>query len=120
MPPTRFSKGKLTSPVLFSTPSYTYALMCHNETPPFRPSFEYTGTPASLLSLLLLDLVHEIEIALVEMMHAHVAILATAGVAAALGIDGDGVEGPEVALDAADLVLEDAVVEARFELALAR
>lgn len=78
-----------------------------------------TPTPL-LLRLLLLNLIHEIKIALIEMMHADISILPAARIAAAAGIDGDGVEGPKVALDAADLVLEDAVVEAGFELALAR
>lgn len=53
------------------------------------------------------------------MVHADVAVLAARGVALAGGVGGDGVEGAEVAPDAADLVLEDLVVEAGLELALA-
>lgn len=52
-------------------------------------------------------------------MDANVAVLSAAGVAAAGGIGGDGVERAKVATDAANLVLEDFVVEAGLELALA-
>lgn len=52
------------------------------------------------------------------MVHADIPVFAAAGVASPRGVDGDGVQGPKVAFDAADLVFEDAVVEARFEFAL--
>lgn len=54
------------------------------------------------------------------MMHPHVPILPAAGVSPPHRIHGDGVERAEMALDTANFILEDAVVEARFELALAR
>jgi hypothetical protein len=66
-----------------------------------------------------LDLVHEVEVALVEVVDTDVAVLTTAGVALARGIGGDGVEGTEVASHAADLVLEDLVVESSLKLTLA-
>lgn len=52
-------------------------------------------------------------------MHADVAVLGTARVALARGIRGNGVERAKVPAHTAHLVLEDLVVEARLELALA-
>lgn len=66
-----------------------------------------------------LHLVCEIKVALVKVVDADVAVLSAAGVAAAGGVGSDGVEGTKVATDAADLVLEDLVVEAGFEFTLA-
>lgn len=65
-----------------------------------------------------LDLVHEIEVTLVEVVNSHVAVLSAACVALTVGVGGDGVEGTEVATHTADLVLEDLVVEAGLELTL--
>lgn len=67
-----------------------------------------------------LNLVEEIEVALVEVVDTDVAVLSAACVALAGRVGGDGVEGAEVAPHAADLVLEDLVVEAGLELALSR
>lgn len=53
-------------------------------------------------------------------MHPDVSILATTGVAPALRIHGNSIQWAEVALDSADFVLEDLVVEAGFEFALTR
>ena len=69
---------------------------------------------------LALNLVHEVEVALVEVVDAHVAVLAAGAVALARRVGGHGVERAEVAAHAAHLLLEDLVVEARLELALAR
>lgn len=65
-----------------------------------------------------LDLVQKVIVTLVEVVDTNVAVLSTAGVALASGVGGDGVEGTEVASDTANLVLEDAVVEASLELTL--
>lgn len=53
------------------------------------------------------------------MVHPDVAVLPAARIASSRGVHGDGVQGAEMALDAADLVFEDAVVEASFEFPLA-
>lgn len=66
-----------------------------------------------------LDLVVEVEVALVKVVNANVAVLSAACVALAGRVGGDGVEGTEVASHTADLVLEDLVVEAGFEFTLA-
>lgn len=52
-------------------------------------------------------------------MDTNVAVLTTTGVAPAGRVGGDGVEGTKVTTDTANLVLEDLVVEAGLELALA-
>ena len=69
---------------------------------------------------LALDLVAEVEESLVEVVDAHVTVLAATGVALARGVGGDCVEGTEMASDAANLVLEDLVVEASLKFTLAR
>jgi hypothetical protein len=51
--------------------------------------------------------------------HAHVTVLSSTAVSGALGMYGDVVEGTEVTTDTANLLHEDLVVEARFELSLA-
>lgn len=53
------------------------------------------------------------------MVDSDVAVLTTGGIARAGWVDSDRVEGTKVALDAADFVLEDLVVEPRFEFTLA-
>lgn len=53
-------------------------------------------------------------------MHSHIAILPAAGVSPPERIHRDRVQRPEMSLDAPNFVLEDAMVEAGFELALAR
>lgn len=72
-----------------------------------------------MLQLLLLNLIHEIKVPFIEMMDPDISILASAGVASPRGVDSDGIQGPEMAFDATDLVFEYSVVEARFEFALA-
>lgn len=64
------------------------------------------------------DFVQKVVVTLVKMVNTDVAILSTAGVALARGVDGDGVEGTEVASHATNLVLEDLVVETGFEFTL--
>lgn len=71
--------------------------------------------PPHLLSL---NLVHEIKVGLVEVVHTDVTVFTTGGVGRTGGVDGNGVEGTEVTTDTADLVLEDLVVEASFEFTL--
>lgn len=83
---------------------------------------KHTGKEGILLHSvqpLPLDLVVEVEVALVEVVNSHVAVLSAACVALAGGVGGDGVEGTEVASHTADLVLEDLVVESGLELSLA-
>ena len=53
----------------------------------------------------------------VEGLQSDVAVLAAGRVVVAVGGEGEGVDGAEVTLDAAELLLEDEVVETRVELA---
>jgi hypothetical protein len=66
-----------------------------------------------------LNLVHEVKVWLVEVVYAYVTVLSSTAVSGALGMYGDVVEGTEVTTDTANLLHEDLVVEARFELSLA-
>ena len=75
---------------------------------------------AQLVGRLALDLELELKVGRIEVVHTHVTVLAAGAVALASGVDGDVVEGTEVATHATDLLLEDLVVEARFEFTLAR
>lgn len=82
---------------------------------------KHTGKEGILLHSvqpLPLDLVVEVEVALVEVVNSNVAVLSAACVALARGVGGDGVEGTEVTSHTADLVLEDLVVETGLELTL--
>jgi len=65
-----------------------------------------------------LDLVQEVEIALVELVDTHVSVLTTAAVALSGGISSHCVERAEMATDTANLLFENLVVEARLELSL--
>lgn len=65
-----------------------------------------------------LDLVVEVEVALVEVVNSHVSVLSAAGIALACRVGGNSVEGTEVTSDTADLVLENLVVETGLELTL--
>ena len=65
-----------------------------------------------------LHLVPEIEIPPIERMHPHIPVLAATRIPPAQRVHRDRVQRAEMALDAADLVLEDLVVEAGFEFAL--
>jgi hypothetical protein len=65
-----------------------------------------------------LYLIHEIEIALIEMMNPHIPILSTAGVASPLRVNSDGIKRPKMSLDSTNLIFEDLVVEPRFKLSL--
>jgi hypothetical protein len=71
-----------------------------------------------LPQLLPLNLVHEIEVGLVEVVDTDVTILTTGGICGTGGVHVDGVEGTEVTTDTANLVFEDLVVEAGLELTL--
>lgn len=71
------------------------------------------------LQLLALNLVQEIKVGLVKVVHTDVTVLTTRGVCCTLGVDTDGVEGTEVTTDTADFVLEDLVVETSLEFTLA-
>lgn len=51
-------------------------------------------------------------------MHSHIPVLGATGITPAHRVDGDGVQRAKMALDPANLVFEDAVIEARLELAL--
>jgi hypothetical protein len=66
-----------------------------------------------------LNLVHEVKVGLVEVVHAHITVLSSTAVSGALGMYGNVVEGTEVTTDTANLLHEDLVVEARFEFSLA-
>lgn len=72
-----------------------------------------------LLLRLPLHLVLEVEVGLVEVVHAHVTVLTSGAVRCALGVHSDVVEGTEVTTYTADLLGEDLVVETRFEFTLA-
>jgi len=65
-----------------------------------------------------LNLIHEVEIALVELVHTNVTVLTSTGIALAGGVGSDGIEGTEVATHATNLVLKDLVVKTSLELAL--
>lgn len=88
--------------------------------PPQNARARLISLSTSSIRLLPLDLVHKVKIALIKMMHPHIAILATTRVAPPLRIHSNRIQRPEVSFDSTDFVLEDLVVEARFELALAR
>lgn len=93
------------------------ARRCTPSRPQARP---HTTLNRNLLPLLPLNLEREIEVRLVELVHAHISVLSAGCVALAGRVHGDGVERAEMPTDAADLLLEDLVVEARLELSLAR
>lgn len=69
--------------------------------------------------VLSLDLVSEIKVALVKVVHTDVTVLTTTGVAPAGRVGGDGVKRTEVTTNTADFVLEDLVVETSLEFTLA-
>jgi hypothetical protein len=73
----------------------------------------------SLPHLLPLNLVHEVEVGLVEVVNTDVTVLTTGGIGGTGGVDIDGVKGTEVTTDTANLVFEDLVVEAGLEFTLA-
>ena len=75
---------------------------------------------ARLLGGLALNLKLEVKVGRVEVVHTHVTVLTTGAVALASGVDCDVVERTEVTAHTADLLLENLVVEARFEFTLAR
>lgn len=75
-------------------------------------------SPDSLPQLLSLDLVHEIKVGLVKVVHTNVTVLTTGGICCAVGVDVNRVEGTEVASDTANLVLEHLVVETGLEFTL--
>lgn len=66
-----------------------------------------------------LNLVVEVEVALVEVVDTDVTVLTSTSVGAASRVSGNGVEGTEVATDTANLVFEDLVVESSLESTLA-
>jgi hypothetical protein len=78
-----------------------------------------TRTLQVRLLLLPLDLVQEVKVRLVEVVHAHVTVLTSTAVRGALRVHGDVVEGSEVATDATNLLGEDLVVETGLEFTLA-
>lgn len=65
-----------------------------------------------------LNLVHEVEVWLVEVVHAHVTILSSTAVSGALWVHGDVVERTEMTTHTTNLLHEDLVVEAGFKLSL--
>lgn len=65
------------------------------------------------------NLVHEIKVALVKIVHPDISILTTTRIGNALRMDGNGIQGPEMTAHPPNLVLEDLVVEPRLKLALA-
>jgi hypothetical protein len=82
------------------------------------PLFVFLSDPKQLLSVLALNLKLEIKVGLVEVVDTDVTILTTRGVASTERRDGDVVERTEMASDTANLLFEDLVVEAGFELSL--
>jgi len=77
-----------------------------------------TSQVGLLLCLLPLDLIHKVEVSLVEVMYTNVTILSTAAVSSSLWMDGNVVKRAEVAPHTANLLAEDLVVEPGFELSL--
>jgi len=65
-----------------------------------------------------LYLIHEVKIALIEVMNPHIPILSTAGIASPLRVNSDGIKRPEMPLDSTNLIFEDFMIEPRFELSL--
>lgn len=72
-----------------------------------------------LPDLLLFDLIHKVEIAFIKMMHPNISIFSPTSISPSHRIHSNRIQGAKMALDAADLVFEDAMVEAGFKLALA-
>lgn len=66
----------------------------------------------------LLHLVLEVEVGLIKVVDTDVTVLTAGSVAGSLGMAGNGVERAEMTADASNLVFEDFVVEAGFELSL--
>lgn len=66
-----------------------------------------------------LNLVQEIKVRLVEVVHTHVTVLTTRAVAGALGVDSHVVERTEMATHTTNLLFENLVVETGLKLALA-
>lgn len=66
-----------------------------------------------------LDLILEVEEALVKVVDAHISVLTTTGVTLAGRVGSDCVEGAEVTTNTANLVFEDLVVKSSLELTLA-
>lgn len=64
------------------------------------------------------NLIHEIEIALIEMVHSDVSILSTTSISIALRVDCDCVQRTKVTSNSSDLVFENLVVKSCFEFAL--
>ena len=80
---------------------------------------EVISLQVRLLRDLPLNLVHEVKVWLVEVVHAHVTVLSSTAVSGSLGVHGDVVERTEVTTYTANLLGKDLVVETRFELTLA-
>jgi hypothetical protein len=66
-----------------------------------------------------LDLVHEVKVWLVKVMHTDVSVLSSTAVSGSLWVHGDVVEGTKVTTYTANLLHEDLMIEAGFELSLA-
>jgi hypothetical protein len=65
-----------------------------------------------------LHLVQEVEVRLVEVVHAHISVLSSAAVAGTLWVYGDVVEGTEVTTHTTDFLRKNFVVKAGLEFSL--
>ena len=65
-----------------------------------------------------LNLIHEIEIALVEVVHPDIAILATTRICSALWMDCNGVQRAKMSPHSSNLILKDLMIEPRLEFTL--
>lgn len=73
----------------------------------------------NLLLLLPLNLVREVKVGLIKLMHTHISILTSRRITLSVRVDGDGVERAEMTTHATNLLLKHLVVEARLEFTLA-
>lgn len=65
-----------------------------------------------------LNLIHEVKVGLIEVVHTHITIFSATAVAGSLWVDCDIVQGTEMATNTANLLHEDLVVETCLELSL--
>lgn len=86
---------------------------------PSRGNFLLSVRLLQSVHALPLNLVVEIEIALVEVVDTDITVLSSRGIASASGVSSNSVEGTEVTTDTTNLVFENLVVESGLESTLA-
>lgn len=85
---------------------------------PQRPANATKSNALQVLSSLSLNLVCEVKVALVKLVHPNVTILSSTGISFSLGVGCNGVQWTEVTTDTTNLLFEDLVIEASLELSL--